>query len=157
MDLNEKAIHARIYEWFYGNLPLDGCTYGWKWLLMLVLFFPCSIIGLPMIICEIFGARRSNAFNRVMTTVALAFLIFILIMLGAGIAILFWEFPEKSAFLSIGAGGIVFWLILILAFIIEGFKYIRDNNKNFFIIEYIKSVKEKRCIRINWVNNEERK
>lgn len=155
MDLNYSSINAMLYRYFYGSndMPDSICGYFPRLVLSWLLIIPVSLFSLPAIIFEIIRRQSFGLFRIVVSL----FTYFVLMLLGCMVCtvlVVIYDYGKESDIHSWASIGLAWWIFLICVSIIELFKFIKNKKLSKFsnspLIGFIKSKKEKYCMKINW-------
>lgn len=182
MKLRYDSINARLYRWFYSKetseMPSNLCPYFWKSAIMWILLPLFSIILLPTILTKS-TEELSVRFAASILIYLMLFLIFL--MLFCPVSFIIWGYiGGNSIYSSWQIGGLMVWLMAILAFIwysistfikkmkikrmrineefiwtpdgdrIPNPHYSAEKQRDNIILEFIKAKYNKNCPKIDW-------
>lgn len=157
--LSSRSLNARAVRYFLfrDELPKSICDYVPLVVITWVFFIPIFILTIPARILGHFSGKTDGFW----TNLAISFILYLLIsitlfavslMVGSLIELINFFNGDIKEISKDGVGGICLWIIAvgsaICIWILEKRKEIRIND--FIIVRYMKSIKEKNCIKINW-------
>lgn len=184
MKLDSNSLNSKLYRWFYAQsknaLPNNLCPYFWKLVMAWIVLIPYALFCLPSIILfEGLSKEYQNGDvttgERMFRSLVIYLALFVLTAMGSAVATLFTTLNENTFFGSIWFGGVLFWIIIIGACVVEGTKalknYIEERRKVYdeegnriwpkpiykkpnVLIEFTKAKYNKYCPKIDWTNKD---
>lgn len=178
MDISKDGGLGRLYKWFYqldsNEFTQDGCLFLRKIFFAILLCIPYYLYLIPYTLLMKCGSRKIQFFFNFYISSSkherglLSTVIYLFFLVLYTIIIFLFNIKEFNLdnkvtsfyMFSIEFGGLVFYIIgtlSILGFIVYSIYFLAlkkvNLKKESIVGVYYKSIKEKYCFKINWIND----
>lgn len=161
----KTSFGAKVYQRFYGlgNLPDNTCKYYWRLMLCLPLLIPVKLLcAFPRLLETIFKidilteAREGGFYSKGHWAVVLGINFFVMV-LSSMILVWFIDYHSHNPIVSMALAGYLTFGVSTIAFLTlfrKRKKRAQKEKKKWIVTEWIKTIKERNCSKIEWKDKE---